>query len=85
MPTALFALSSNDSSFWLELLLIASPAFWLVDFSLLGCKVDATESNLPLTWSVTCSVVDLLESGFNADCALSVKDWRPVSDMVMLG
>ena len=84
----------------------ASPICCEVDFSLCGCNVDAAESDLPLSLSPKCSVVDFSESGymtpqplsawcktgcdggnvertFKAAVALSVKLWRPVSDIVI--
>ena len=90
----------------MELELNASLICCDVDFSLCGCNVDAAESDLPLSLSPKCSVVDFSESGykgrstssasappigmtgsvvrtFAAAVNLSVKLWRPVSDMVI--
>jgi hypothetical protein len=61
-----------------------SPAFCELDFSPSGWKVDATESAVPLALSPIFSVVDFWESGFNEDLALSVKSWRPVSDIAII-
>lgn len=41
-----------------------SVAFWVVDFSWFGWKVEAAESALPLMASPACSVVDFWESGW---------------------
>ena len=83
----------------------ASPICCDVDFSLCVSNADAAESDLPLSLSPKCSVVDFSESGyitpqrpvsmvqdgddggvgrtFKAAVALSVKLWRPVSDIVI--
>ena len=42
----------------------ASPICCEVDFSLCGSNVDAAESDLPLSLSPKCSVVDFSESGY---------------------
>lgn len=49
------AFSTSDS--WLSFLLPerVSPAFWVVDFSPWGCKVEAAESAVPLRESPNCS------------------------------
>jgi hypothetical protein len=65
----------------LELEETESPTFWVVDFSPEGWRVDPAESAVPLNLSPMCSVVDFSESGLRAAPALSVKDWRPRSDM----
>ena len=56
-------LQRTRTEFSFELPERVSPAFWLVDFSLLGWSVDAMESEVPLMESPACSVVDFWESG----------------------
>lgn len=57
---------------------------WKAEELTLGCTEDAILSMDPLILSPACSNVPFWESGFMADPALSVKDWREASDILWI-
>lgn len=64
---------------------MASPIFWVVDFSCWGWTAEATASALPLTKSPACSRYDFSESGLAAEeswVMLASARWRRMGRVV---